>query len=214
MKKLSKLMALLLSLLMIVSLFAACGDDKKKDDDDDEKEETTIAAEKDDDDDKKDKDEADDEDEEEKLTGEKLLIGEWEAIYEVDGVSITLVFDFAKDGSVESTYSKAAHKAFLEQLVEASMAEVTEEDLEADGFETMEEAEEYLAEYFEEEFPYEDMAAEFENNGEWELDGDELTFQFEDGEPQTADTKLSKGKTTFTLVNEEDGTEFKFTKID
>ena len=32
MKKFSKLMALLLSLLMILSLFAACGDGKKDDD--------------------------------------------------------------------------------------------------------------------------------------------------------------------------------------
>ena len=47
MKKLSKLMALLLSISMILSLFAACGDDKKTADNNKNNDNASVSDEKD-----------------------------------------------------------------------------------------------------------------------------------------------------------------------
>ena len=65
----------------------------------------------------------------------------------------------------------------------------------------------------EQEIPYEEFAPQFEANFTWELDDDTLTLESENGSISTAETKLSKGKTTFTLTNEDSGAELTFTKV-
>ena len=189
MKKLSKLMALLLSLLMILSLFAACGDDKK---DDDDKEDKSVSDEKD----------KDDKDEDEAVSAEDMLIGEWECEMEEDGLTIVMTFDFLKNNTVETSFSKDSYNELVDKYVAETMAEVTDEEIEEEGFASREEAEEFIREMMIEELPYDDFAAEFEMEGTWELDGDTLTVEI-DGDPVTAETDLSDGGTTITLVSED-----------
>ena len=207
MKKLSKLMALLLSLLMILSLFAACGDDKK---DDDDKEDASVSDEKDKD--NKDEDEDEDEDEDVAVSAEDMLIGEWECEMEEDGFSIIMTFNFYDDNTVETSFTKDSYDDLVDVYVAEAMADVTDEEIEEEGFASREEAEEYVREMMIEELPYEDMAAEFEMEGTWELDGDDLTVEI-DGEPVTAETDLSDGGTTITLVVSEDGDEIELKKV-
>ena len=189
MKKLSKLIALLLSLLMILSLFAACGDDKK---DDDDKEDKSVSDEKD----------KDDKDEDEAVSAEDMLIGEWECEMEEDGLTIVMTFDFLKNNTVETSFSKDSYNELVDKYVAETMAEVTDEEIEEEGFASREEAEEFIREMMLEELPYDDFAAEFEMEGTWELDGDTLTVEI-DGDPVTAETDLSDGGTTITLVSED-----------
>lgn len=193
MKKLSKLIALLLSLLMILSLFAACGDDKK---DDDDKEDKSVSDEKD----KDDKDE--DKDEDVAVSAEDMLIGEWECEMEEDGLTIVMTFDFLKNNTVETSFSKDSYNELVDKYVAETMAEVTDEEIEEEGFASREEAEEFIRKMMLEELPYDDFAAEFEMEGTWELDGDTLTVEI-DGDPVTAKTDLSDGGTTITLVSED-----------
>ena len=220
MKKLSKLLALLLSLLMILSLFAACGDDKK---DDDDKDDTSVSDEKDKDDkdedededkdDKKDKDNKKDE-EEEAISAEDMLIGEWETSVDTGaGAYLDLSLIFEDDGTAYFYLTKKSYDKMMDEIILTQMADVTDEEIEAEGFASREEAEEFVREMLEEEMPYEDTAAEFEDDFTWELDGDTLTIETDDGGISTAETKLSKGKTTFTLVDEDGGAELDFTKI-
>ena len=189
MKKLSKLIALLLSLLMILSLFAACGDDKK---DDDDKEDKSVSDEKD----------KDDKDEDVAVSAEDMLIGEWECEMEEDGLTIVMTFDFIKNNTVETSFSKDSYNELVDKYVAETMAEVTDEEIEEEGFASREEAEEFIREMMLEELPYDDFAAEFEMEGTWELDGDTLTVEI-DGDPVTAETDLSDGGTTITLVSED-----------
>ena len=189
MKKLSKLIALLLSLLMILSLFAACGDDKK---DDDDKEDKSVSDEKD----------KDDKDEDVAVSAEDMLIGEWECEMEEDGLTIVMTFDFLKNNTVETSFSKDSYNELVDKYVAETMAEVTDEEIEEEGFASREEAEEFIREMMLEELPYDDFAAEFEMEGTWELDGDTLTVEI-DGDPVTAETDLSDGGTTITLVSED-----------
>ena len=189
MKKLSKLMALLLSLLMILSLFAACGDDKK---DDDDKEDKSVSDEKD----------KDDKDEDVAVSAEDMLIGEWECEMEEDDLTIVMTFDFLKNNTVETSFSKDSYNELVDKYVAETMAEVTDEEIEEEGFASREEAEEFIREMMLEELPYDDFAAEFEMEGTWELDGDTLTVEI-DGDPVTAETDLSDGGTTITLVSED-----------
>lgn len=195
MKKLSKLMALLLSLLMILSLFAACDDDKK---DDDDKEDTSVSDEKD----KDNKDEDEDEDEDIAVSAEDMLIGEWECEMEEDSLTIVMTFDFLKNNTVETSFSKDSYNELVDKYIAETMAEVTDEEIEEEGFASREEAEEFIREMMLEELPYDDFAAEFEMEGTWELDGDTLTVEI-DGDPVTAETDLSDGGTTITLVSED-----------
>ena len=219
MKKLSKLIALLLSLLMILSLFAACGDDKK---DDDDKEDTSVSDEKDKDDKDEDEDEGEDgkkdkddkkdeEDEEEAVSAEDMLVGEWECEMIEDGLTIVMTFDFLKNNTVETSFSKDSYDEIIDEAVAETMADVTDEEIEEEGFASREEAEEYVREMMIEELPYDDLAAEFEMEGTWELDGDTLTVEI-DGDPVTAETDLSDGGTTITLVSE-DGDEIVIKKV-
>ena len=223
MKNLSKLMALLLSLLMILSLFAACGDDKK---DDDDKEDTSVSDEKDKDDkdededkeDKKDKnnkkdDEDEDEDEDDSASAEDMLIGEWVYEDEIDGVTYVVNFSFAKDGTFETSLDENSYEFVIDQALEETMADVTDEEIEEEGFTSRKEAEEYVREMLMEELSYEDIAAEFEMSGEWELDGDTLTIEIDGGGTSTAETKLSKGVTKITFIND-DGKELLLEKAD
>ena len=190
MKKLSKLMALLLSLLMILSLFAACGDDKK------------------------DKDKKKDEEEDEAASAEDMLIGEWETSVDTGaGAYLNLSLIFEDDGTAYFNLSKKNYNKMIDEFIASELDGVTDEDIEAEGFASREEAEEYVREMIEAEVPYEDIAAQFEASFTWELDGDTLTIETDDGGISTAETKLSKGKTTFTLVDEDGGTELDFTKI-
>ena len=189
MKKLSKLIALLLSLLMILSLFAACGDDKK---DDDDKEDKSVSDEKD----------KDDKDEDVAVSAEDMLIGEWECEMEEDALTIVMTFDFLKNNTVETSFSKDSYNELVDKYVAETMAEVTDEEIEEEGFASREEAEEFIREMMLEELPYDDFAAEFEMEGTWELDGDTLTVEI-DGDPVTAETDLSDGGTTITLVSED-----------
>ena len=114
MKKLSKLIALLLSLLMILSLFAACGDDKK---DDDDKEDKSVSDEKD----------KDDKDEDVAVSAEDMLIGEWECEMEEDDLTIVMTFDFLKNNTVETSFSKDSYNELVDKYVAETMAEVTDE---------------------------------------------------------------------------------------
>ena len=216
-------MALLLSLLMILSLFAACGDDKK---DDDDKDDTSVSDEKDKDDkdededededkdDKKDKDNKKDEEEDEAASAEDMLIGEWETSVDTGaGAYLNLSLIFEDDGTAYFYLTKKSYDKMMDEIISTQMADVTDEEIEAEGFASREEAEEFVREMLEEEMPYVDTAAEFEDDFTWELDGDTLTIETDDGGISTAETKLSKGKTTFTLVDEDGGTELDFTKI-
>jgi len=203
MKKLSKLMALLLSLLMIMSLFAACGDDKK--DDDKKDEETKVSADKDNDkDEDEDEDKKNDKEDEkdEAISAEDMLIGDWERETVVEALTYVTIFTFDEDGTVEVTLSEDCYDEIIESGVEESMAELTDEDIASDGFESREDAEEFIREYLMEELPYDYLAAEFEMSGTWELDGDTLTVEF-DGEPKTTETDLSDGGTTITFDGED-----------
>lgn len=209
MKKLSKLIALLLSLLMILSLFAACGDDKK---DDDDKEDKSVSDEKDKD--NKNDDKYEDEDEDVAVSAEDMLIGEWETSVDTGaGAYLNLSLIFEDDGTAYFYLTKKSYDKMMDEIISTQMADVTDEEIEAEGFASREEAEEFVREMLEEEMPYVDTAAEFEDDFTWELDGDTLTIETDDGGISTAETKLSKGKTTFTLVDEDGGTELDFTKI-
>ena len=168
MKKLSKLMALLLSLLMIVSLFAACGDDKKG-----EEGETTTAV---------------------TLKGEDLLLGKWDAKYELDEIALVIVFDFIKGGTVELSMPKENY----DNMVKQSMDSYSDEDIADLGFATREEAEAAFKEYY----SYEELVSAFETRGEWELDGDTLTIKLSD-ETMVIDTKLSEGVDSFKYADDD-----------
>ena len=177
MKKLSKLMALLLSLLMILSLFTACGDSKK----DDEKEEN--------------------------LTGKDLLIGNWDAEFVDSEDYITYTMKFKDDGTGEIYLTEANYEAAIEEAAKYNMDILDEEELAEEGIETLEDCKAVLRE----ETPYEEIASDIESSFTWELDGDTLTIEAEDGDIATAETKLSEGKKSMTFVDEQ-GNEIKLTK--
>lgn len=176
MKKLSKLMALLLSLLMIASLFTACGDGKK--DDDSKKEDSGESA---------------------KLTGEDLLIGDWELDATVGGIKLHMQLTFNEDGTTKSSFTEKDYNDMIEAYAElqADNAMFTKED---------------LIEMLKSQMPYESFSAQFDkSSGIWELDGDTLTFSLgTDAEALTAETKLSEGEKTITV--ESDGEIITLTK--
>ena len=204
MKKLSKLMALLLSLLIILSLFAACGDDKENKTTEMPSHEGTSA-------------------EKDNPTGENLLIGVWGTDYitQTNFSPIVMQYTFEKDGTWHSTIAKEVYDIMIEQTSENLMSntnldpDTLYEKIAEMGY-NIEELDirdilEILAtkSYGD----YDSWVSEYQFTGTWTLDGDTLTIETDDGGISTAETKLSKGKTTFTLVDEDGGAELDFTKI-
>ena len=178
MKKVSKLMALLLSLLMILSLFAACGDDKKSDE--------TITTES-----------------EANLAGEDLLIGKWNVITTYgEEQSYALSITFNKDGTISSSFTQNDYDYFIEQLVKNRMSKVTDNDITEAGFATKEEAEEHLRELFKETNSYENVASYWDLSGEWSFEDNILLIEFDGGGEVYNETTLDAGTTTFTLYND------------
>ncbi len=257
MKKYSKLFALLLALLMVLSLFTACGD--KKDDDDDEKKEKTSETAEDNENSTTEEETTTkvgnkieiitmDSEQEESAnstaattrraaettrraettrkpettrreettappanTAKDVLVGDWETEFVIEGLSFFVVFNFRNDGTVKTSYPRSNYDQMINQVVSMTLADVSDEEIAAEGFTSREEAEEYIKEMLIEEIPYADIANEFDISGTWNLNGDTLTITLE-GESETAETKLSEGKTTFTVIDE-DGETLNFRKI-
>ena len=203
MKKLSKLMALLLSLLMIVSLFTACGEEKKENNDE-KKEKTSETADK----------------KEDKLTGKELLIGDWKAEFEIESYTLYLMFNFKEDGTFQTYFTKEFYNKYIDTVVEMNttgITELTDEEIIEHGYASREEFIEAIRESYAQEFPYEDIEAEFSFSGTWELDSDTLTIitineTGEENEPKFIETKLSNGVESFEFSDDE-GT-IKFTKAE
>ncbi len=207
MKKLSKLLAALLALIMMLSVFTACGDDKKDDKDDRKKsEKTSDVADN----------EEEEEDEEEAPTGEELLIGEWTTDIYYDSISVALSLIFEDDGTAYFDLTRDSYDDMIDAIIEMEFEGITDEEIAEEDYASRAEAEDDVRESLIQLYPYEDFVAAYVPDFEltWELDGDTLTIESDDGGISTAETKLSEGRTTFTLVNSESYDEAVFTKAD
>ena len=206
MSKLLKISSAILALIMVVSLFAACGN----------KTETDV-----DDNDKKIEDKVEKEEEEETepvLTAEDVLVGKWNAETIIEDVAFVLNVTFEADGSAKMEYPEESYNKYVDTLVENILKEQGVNDFNDEqkaayaaalGVTTFAEVKEYFVNMMAGEMPYEELAAEFDLTGTWELDGDKLTLTL-DEDVIVSETALSKGEETFTMILEEQ--ELTFTK--
>ena len=178
MKMFAKILCLIMALAMMVSCFAACGDDKK--------EETKDGASVSDKEDKNDKEE-EDEDEDEKPSKkpssddpEDLIIGEWsgkadmsESIGTDSKAIVKVNIEFKKDGTYVLEFNKKDYKKVMLEAMEAALDEqgYTEEKFKEESGMTLEE---YVEDTME--------TVELSGEGEYEIDGDVITIEGEDGE--------------------------------
>ena len=203
MKKLSKLMALLLSISMILSLFAACGDDKKTADNNKNNDNASVS------------DEKDAGSQGGKGSAKDVLIGEWETKVEFESISINLSLVFENDGTAYFNLSEKNFNKLIDEIVKIKMEGITDEEIAAEGLASRKDAEAFVKEALLEEFTYESFVETYvpKDKATWKLDGNKLTVESKNIGVSTAKTKLSKGKTTFTLINEGSGEEQEFTKV-
>lgn len=181
MKMFAKILCLIMALAMMVSCFAACGDDKK--------EETKGGASVSDKEDKNDKVDIDDEDEEDEdeedessssKDPEDLILGEWsgkadmsESIGTDSKAIVKVNIEFKKDGTYVLEFNKKDYKKVMLEAMEAALDEqgYTEEKFEEESGMTLEE-------YVEDTM----KTVELSGEGEYEIDGDVITIEGEDGE--------------------------------
>lgn len=187
---------ILIAAIGVAVFFLVRNNDKNKyNDDKKDTESTTIAADQ------------NKEDKVEKLTGEDLLIGDWNAemifIYNESENSMDLLITFKADGTVTGYLSKDSYDKFIDHFVEMTLSEYTDEELAAEGFASREEAAEDLREYCTADMPYEAAKDDLIDMGTWELDGDTLTIRDDDDEPMVIETELSKGVDTFKYSDDE-----------
>ena len=149
--------------------------------------------------------------EEPQPTNADLLIGVWETTIDSDGLPVTVQFKFEANGTVKMDFTKASYDKMVKLAVDAEMSQITDEEITEAGFSSRKEAEDYMYSLIAEEAPYETLRGMLQNEGTWQLDGDNLTVTI-DGEPATAQIKLSEGKTTFAL-KDETGESITLTKV-
>lgn len=181
MKMFAKILCLIMALAMMVSCFAACGDDKKE-----EPKDGASVSDKEDKNDKVDIDDEDEEEEEEEEESssskdpEDLIIGEWsgkadmsESIGTDSEAIVKVNIEFKKDGTYVLEFNKKDYKKVMLEAMEAALDEqgYTEKEFEEESGMTLEE---YVEDTME--------TVELSGEGEYEIDGDVITIEGEEGE--------------------------------
>ncbi len=138
--------------------------------------------------------------EETKPANVELLLGKWEASFEVDGVAFYVQFEFRQDKTVVTELTRNNYDKMIKGIIDQNTSGITQEDLTEAGFANITEYKEALQEYLLEELPYEEMREGFVLAGTWDLDGNTLSVTVE-GETETAETRLLEGERTFVLKN-------------
>lgn len=123
------------------------------------------------------------------------LIGKWQATVVGVGLSVNLDYEFAHDGTLIVDFSENNYKTLTDRIERLNMSMMAEECAEepegnTDGIK--------LKDGLVQVPTYEEMKAQLNKTGTWELNGDTLTVTI-DGESVTAETKLSEGATSFVL---------------
>lgn len=127
-----------------------------------------------------------------------LLLGIWDAQFEVENVTFYIQFDFKQDKTVKTDLTKNGYDKMIDGIVANEMSVITQEDIIEAGFASTAEYEEALRAFLSEELPYNELKAGFQTTGTWKLDGNHLTVTIE-GETETAETKLLEGERVFVL---------------
>ena len=138
--------------------------------------------------------------EETKPANVELLLGKWEASFEVDGVAFYVQFEFRQDKTVVTELTRNNYDKMIKGIIDQNTSGITQEELTEAGFANITEYKEALQEYLLEELPYEEMREGFVLAGTWDLDGNTLSVTVE-GETETAETRLLEGERTFVLKN-------------
>lgn len=197
MKNLRKILSLVLALVMVVSLFAACGDKAEEPKKEDKEPKT-----------------------EKVLTAEDHLLGKWNTVLEAEGMKIPLVFTFEKDGVAKIELTEEGYNEFVNQMVDMMFEDEGFNDLTAEqqeavfvelGVANMADFKKMMADELSAGMPIEELQADFNMEGTWVLDGDNLTVEA-DGDTLVAETGLSKGEKTITFVDEINELNFELTK--
>ncbi len=177
-----KIFAVVLALVIITVVFSACSNDK-----------TLMAA--------------------------SFLAGDWETTISADKFDVPLVVTFNADGTATMNLPDDKYNQLINDMVDTILHEEGFYDLSDDekkiafeemGVADMEEAKIVFFNMLTDEIPYEELKADFETDGTWQLEVDTLTMYF-DGDVYTCETDLSKGEKSFTAVFNEK--EIKFTKM-
>ncbi len=149
--------------------------------------------------------------EELKVANIDLLLGTWIGTVVDEGVAIDLNFEFGINGKLRTYFTKDSYEKMIQNIIDAEMSGVTEEEITGSGeFTSKKELEEYLYEVLTQELPYNELSSMFNQTGNWNLHGDTLSVTIE-GETLTAETKLSENVKTFVL--DPNGDPIKFRKI-
>lgn len=161
--------------------------------------------------------------------GEKLLLGTWEGKVDIlplfgemgtdeideyleldDSYEVTVTMTFAKDGSYEAAFDADEMQDVFENILDAvadatvlAMKDTIQEmgaTVEAYEEEIGMSLEKYVEQGLKEDINFEDMQSELEDEGEWALEGDQLTMD----DDVTYTVELEKGSLTFTDCDDKD----------
>lgn len=161
--------------------------------------------------------------------GEKLLLGTWEGKVDIlplfgemgtdeideyleldDSYEVTVTMTFAKDGSYEAAFDADEMQDVFENILDAvadatvlAMKDTIQEmgaTVEAYEEEIGMSLEKYVEQGLKEDINFEDMQSELEDEGEWALEGDQLTMD----DDVTYTVELEKGSLSFTDCDDKD----------